>query len=204
MPIVKLIEASPSTLSRVESQHVDLSTIDPPDISPPSRLSPGPPPADGFAAASSLPRNFPTGGLDLFLLCSIIVIMTDRPASWRFPTMKQIQKLANAPVVGKNASPASADDLAPAYWQALLRDPRADVAPAERLVQECSLSEIGRHLLRVSCSRCSRIVEIQQADAVRLYGPCAVWKDVGQKLLDNTCTQRTGRHEEDGCWPSFE
>ena len=22
---------------------------------------------------------------------------------------------------------------------------------------------------------------------------------VGQRLLDNTCTQRTGRHEEDGC-----
>lgn len=40
--------------------------------------------------------------------------------------------------------------------------------------------------------------------------PCAYtvprrfWKDVGQRLLDNTCTQRTGRHEEDGCWPTFE
>ncbi|WP_312015169.1 hypothetical protein [Bradyrhizobium lablabi] len=122
--------------------------------------------------------------------------------------MKQIQKLANAPVVGKNASPAPAvgpaDDLPSAYWQALFKDPRADAACAKRLVQECSLSEIGRHVLRVSCSRCARIVEIQKADAVRLYGPHVVWKDVGQKLLNNTCTQRTGRHEEDGCWPSFE
>jgi hypothetical protein len=23
-------------------------------------------------------------------------------------------------------------------------------------------------------------------------------------LLDDTCQQRTGRHEEDGCWPTFE
>jgi hypothetical protein len=32
----------------------------------------------------------------------------------------------------------------------------------------------------------------------------SVWRDVGQRLLDNTCTQRTGRHEEDGCWPSYD
>jgi hypothetical protein len=28
--------------------------------------------------------------------------------------------------------------------------------------------------------------------------------EVGQRLLENACTARTGRHEEDGCWPSFE
>ncbi|MBB4261458.1 hypothetical protein GGD64_005508 [Bradyrhizobium sp. CIR3A] len=22
-------------------------------------------------------------------------------------------------------------------------------------------------------------------------------------MLDNTCQNRTGRHEEDGCWPAF-
>jgi len=47
-------------------------------------------------------------------------------------------------------------------------------------------------------------VAASEADAVRLAGPQAVWKDVGQRLLDDTCQQRTGRHEEDGCWPSFE
>ena len=31
-----------------------------------------------------------------------------------------------------------------------------------------------------------------------------MWRDVGQRLLDNTCSQRTGRLEEDGCWPSFD
>jgi hypothetical protein len=63
---------------------------------------------------------------------------------------------------------------------------------------------IQRNVLRVSCRRCARIVEIQKADAVRLYGQDAIWREVGQRLLDNTCQQRTGRHEEDGCWPSFE
>ena len=48
------------------------------------------------------------------------------------------------------------------------------------------------------------IVEIQKVDAVRLYGTNAIFKDVAQRLLDNTCQQRTGRHEKDGCWPSFE
>jgi hypothetical protein len=47
-------------------------------------------------------------------------------------------------------------------------------------------------------------VEIQTADAMRLYGGNAVWKDVGRRLLDNTCQHRSGRHEEDGCWPAFE
>jgi hypothetical protein len=52
--------------------------------------------------------------------------------------------------------------------------------------------------------RCGRIIEIQKINAARLYGPRAAWKDVGQRLLDDTCNQRTGRHEEDGCWPAFE
>jgi hypothetical protein len=63
---------------------------------------------------------------------------------------------------------------------------------------------LAGHVLRVSCQRCERTVEIQTADAVRMYGGNAVWKDVAQRLLDSTCQQRTGRHEEDGCWPAFE
>ena len=43
-----------------------------------------------------------------------------------------------------------------------------------------------------------------KVDAIRLYGMQAVWKTVGQRLLDDTCAQRTGRHEEDGCWPAFD
>jgi hypothetical protein len=151
---------------------------------------------------------FLTVGLDLmFLLCSI-QIMTDRPASWRFPTTKQIQKLADAPIVAKNEPPTPAvgptDDLPAAYWASLLGDARADAVRTEKPIEAQKLFEIGRHVLRVSCSRCERIVEIQKADATRFYGADATWREVGQRLLNNTCTARTGRHEEDGCWASFE
>jgi len=134
--------------------------------------------------------------------------MTDRPASWRMPTPKQMEKMAAA--VGRKASPArgpaSDEDLPPEYWQALLDDSHADASspgPGPAGVRT-PLSQILQHILRVGCRRCARTVEIQKADAARLYGPDAIWKDVGQRLLDNTCTQRTGRHEEDGCWPVFE
>ena len=46
-------------------------------------------------------------------------------------------------------------------------------------------------------------VEIQRIDAIRLYRPQVVWRDVGQRLLDDGCRIQTGRHEEDGCWPDF-
>ena len=96
------------------------------------------------------------------------------------------------------------DDLPPEYWESILRDVPADDMRSKPGVRMRRLVDIPQHLLRVSCRRCGRTVEIQKADAARLYGPDAIWRDVGQRLLDNTCTQRTGRHEEDGCWPVFE
>jgi hypothetical protein len=129
--------------------------------------------------------------------------MTDRPASWRMPTPKQMEKLA-AEASRKPALSAGAPEepLPPEYWQSLLQDPRALSHGLQ--TRQKRLFELQRHLLRVSCRRCGRIAEIQKADAVRLYGREAVWKEVGQRLLDNTCQVRTGRLEEDGCWPSFE
>ena len=129
--------------------------------------------------------------------------MTDRPASWRMPNAKQMKGMASA--LGRRAPPTPAmapyDDLPPEYWQALLEDGRADAMISKSLIAGRRLTEIPQHLLRVACRRCSRIVEIQKADAIRLYGERAIRKDVGQRLLDDTCMQRTGRHEEDGCWP---
>jgi hypothetical protein len=129
--------------------------------------------------------------------------MTDRPASWRMPTPKQMEKLASD-AVRRPAAPAAAPDapLPEAYWDSVLSDPRAEANVAQ--MRQRKLVEIQRHVLRISCRRCERIVEIQTVDAIRLYGGNAVWKDVAQRLLDNTCQQRTGRHEEDGCWPAFE
>ncbi|MHC2464543.1 hypothetical protein ACVIHD_003555 [Bradyrhizobium embrapense] len=116
------------------------------------------------------------------------------------PTPKQMEKLA-AEADRRRAPPAAGPDapLPAEYWESVLKDPRAGAQAQQR-----RLSEIKAHVLRVSCRRCERTVEIQSADAVRLYGRNAAWKDVAQRLLDNTCQQRTGRHEEDGCWPAVE
>ncbi|MGY3587139.1 hypothetical protein ACVIGB_003802 [Bradyrhizobium sp. USDA 4341] len=119
------------------------------------------------------------------------------------PTPKQMEKLA-AEAARRPAIPASAPEapLPAEYWESVLKDPRADTTDAQ--MRQRRLSDVRRHVLRISCHRCERIVEIQTADAVRLYGRNAIWKDVAHRLLDNTCQQRTGRHEEDGCWPAFE
>jgi hypothetical protein len=134
--------------------------------------------------------------------------MTDRPASWRMPTPKQMEKLAARVGVGGNVppvrTPGPGDEIPPEYWQAVLDDAAANRPPAGPSIRTQRLANIQRHLLRVACRRCGRTVEIQKADAVRLAGAQAVWKDVGQRLLDDTCRVRTGRHEEDGCWPSYE
>jgi hypothetical protein len=124
------------------------------------------------------------------------------------PTPKQMEKLAKATAVRGNVppvrTPGPGDEMPPEYWQAVLDDAETDPTAADHSIRTQRLSEIQRHLLRVACRRCGRTVEIQKADAVRLAGAQAVWKNVGQRLLDDTCTQRTGRLEEDGCWPSFE
>jgi hypothetical protein len=129
--------------------------------------------------------------------------MTDRPASWRMPTLKQMEKLA-AIAARRPAVPVAAPDepLPAEYWESVLKDPRA--AANDIQMRQRRLAEIQRRVLRVSCRRCERTVEIQTVDAIRLYGGNAVWKQVAQRLLDDTCQQRTGRHEEDGCWPGFE
>jgi hypothetical protein len=102
--------------------------------------------------------------------------MSNWQAYWRMPSPKQFEKLA------REAPQRSAETTDDGWWESVLNDRRATGAP--RLpIQQCRLNEIPRDVLRVECARCARIVEIQKADAVRLYGPHAVWKDVGQKLL---------------------
>ena len=122
------------------------------------------------------------------------------------PTPKQMEKLGNAPRLAPPAAsptPGPADDMPETYWDSVLRDPRGQVRTGVP-IQQRRLSESPRHVLRVSCRRCDRIVEIQTTDAIRLYGAHTTWKDAGRRLLDNSCQNRTGSHEDDGCWPSFE
>jgi hypothetical protein len=122
------------------------------------------------------------------------------------PTPKQMEKLAAS--MGKETvreHPLGPQEEMPdEYWRAVLNDVPVDTGSSGQWSPRLRLSEIPQHVLRVACRRCERIVEIQKVDAVRLYGPQASWSEVGQRLLNNTCQSRTGRHEEDGCWPAFE
>jgi hypothetical protein len=56
--------------------------------------------------------------------------MTDRPASWRIPTPKQMEKMAAAAAVSENApsvpTPGPGDEMPPEYWQAVMDDPLAN------------------------------------------------------------------------------
>ena len=119
------------------------------------------------------------------------------------PNIKQMEKLAREQSrLSTIAEPAPDDPPSTEWWDSVLSDPRA-AGKSWIPIQQRRLSEIPRELLRVECLRCFRTVEIQKADAIRLYGPHAVWKDVGQALLDDGCQVRTGRHEDDGCWPNW-
>lgn len=122
------------------------------------------------------------------------------------PTSKQMEGPA-VPIGGTTARahPLGPQDQMPdEYWHAVLNDAHVDTGPLGRSNAGQRLCDIQQHILRVCCRRCERVVEIQKIDAARLYGDQAVWRDVAMRLLDNTCQQRTGRHEEDGCWPSFD
>jgi hypothetical protein len=124
------------------------------------------------------------------------------------PSPKQMDKLAAQHAAGRSVPRSDpvgpVDELPPEYWQAILDDVSTESQPAADSIATRRLCDIGRHLLRVGCQRCGRTVEIQTVDAIRLYGPESIWKAVGLRLLDDTCQIRTGRYEEDGCWPSFE
>ena len=97
------------------------------------------------------------------------------------PTPKQMEKLAaEAARRPANAAAALEAPLPAEYWDSVLKDPQA-VSGGSR---HRRLSEIQRHVMRVSCRRCERTVEIQTVDAVRLYGGKAVWKDVAQRLVN--------------------
>ena len=138
------------------------------------------------------PQSLAAGLIVPFLF--LLLVTNERPAGWRMPSPKQMEKLAREAARQpdrEKPEPGRRDPLPEELWDAVLADPCAAGRPPLP-IQQCRLSEIPRHVLRVECIRCFRTVEIH-----------AVWKDVGQRLLDQTCTNRTGRHEEDGCRPDW-
>lgn len=122
-----------------------------------------------------------------------------RAAEWRFPNAKQQKAEETARRMRDAAAPPPRTDEE-CWWDAVLRDPRAETS---RPSPARTLGEIRSDRLRVECLRCFRTVEIARADAIKLYGADTRWKDVGSRMLDDGCQFRTGRHEEDECWPDF-
>jgi hypothetical protein len=92
------------------------------------------------------------------------------------------------PSIGISISfwPAAAPDapLPAEYWDSLLKDPRAQTDGAQ--MRRRRLAEIQRHVLRVSCRRCERTVEIQTVDAIRLSG--------GKRRMEAGRAAAAGRH----------
>jgi hypothetical protein len=121
-----------------------------------------------------------------------------RAADWRFPTPKQAKAEETARRMREAAAQRLAVDDEAAWWAAVLADPRAD---SRRPAPARTIGEMRGKLLRVECLRCFRVAQIEREEALRLVG--SLWKDVATHLLADGCQHRTGRHEEDGCWPDF-
>lgn len=120
-----------------------------------------------------------------------------RPAQFDMPPREQMEFLQQL-ALEADAAPASDDE---AWWQSVLSDPRAAGSPPLPIEQR-RLSEVPRDMLRVECLRCFRTVEISRSDALKLYGPHAVLKDLAMPLLEPGCKERIGSRD-DGCWPSW-
>jgi hypothetical protein len=81
--------------------------------------------------------------------------MYDRPASWRTPNPKQMEKLARERARDKSppeSNPAPDESPPPEWWDSVLSDPRA-AGTSWSPIQQRRLSEIPRPLLRVECLR---------------------------------------------------
>jgi hypothetical protein len=132
-----------------------------------------------------------------------------RPAQFDFPSRKAVEKTIHSmdgrlagPQPRPATDPGPAGDPPPGWWDAILDDPRAAGRPGVP-IESRRLSEIPREVLRVECLKCFRIIEIQRLDAIKLYGPHVVWKEVGKVLLEGSCQFNPGNRDADGCWPSF-
>ena len=134
-------------------------------------------------------RNDPliTFRLDSFVHDVFLYLMASRRvADWQFPNEKQAR---------------AEETLRPV--QAAGATPEPGPAPAPQPILHKPLADITRRVLRAECDKCRRLVEVQTADALRLFGPHTLWKDAAMKLLEGGCQARTGNRDTDGCWPYF-
>jgi hypothetical protein len=116
------------------------------------------------------------------------------PRAGAMPTPTQLEKPAAAvgrePRTMRTLGPA--DAMPPEYRESVLNDPRAR---AGRSVHRAlRLSGIPQHILRVSCSRCGRTVEIQKADAVRLLSDCSSRRRFPSPSMRRSTRSRRSSH----------
>jgi hypothetical protein len=101
------------------------------------------------------------------------------------PTPEQMEKLASDRLrTVRSDDPGPDGPLPKDIGRRFYGTPRAAGKPWLS-IQQMRLSKIPRELLRLECARCTRCVEIQRLDAVKLYGPHAIWKDVGKRGQDD-------------------
>lgn len=108
--------------------------------------------------------------------CSLFVPLRQWAiGGWLSGARKQIDELADVAQQRTTSAPdpAPADSMPDAMWQSLLDDPRAAGKPSVP-IHQCRLADIQKHVLRVECLRCSRIIEIQRAEAIRYFGVDAI------------------------------
>jgi hypothetical protein len=140
-------------------------------------------------------------GLDSNVL-GMFYLQPDRPASWRMPPQSRWKHWPLEAARQPGPLAAAPDAPLPAeYWESVLNDPRAGATGAR-----CGsdvFPKIQRHVTAHRLPAASG----QRGNSDRRCSPIVWPQRAGRRraaVLDNTCQQRTGRHEEDGCWPTFE
>src|ERR1700704_2988053 len=111
--------------------------------------------------------------------------MTDRPASWRMPTPKQMEKLAAEAARRPGPSAAAPDAPLPAeYWESVLKDPRADATGAQMR---------QRRLCRDPASRAPHLLPPLRADRGNPDRRCSpvVWR---QRALEGRRAATARQH----------
>jgi len=108
------------------------------------------------------------------------------------PTPKQMEKLAAEAACRPSPSAAAPDAPLPAeYWESVLKDARTDATGAQ--MRQRRLSEIQRHVLRISCRRCERTVEIRP----RMQSDCMAATRSGRTSRSDCSTTPASSAPED-------
>jgi hypothetical protein len=123
-----------------------------------------------------------------------------RCAEWRFPTAKQQKTEETARCLAEAQRRRAGVDDEEAWWQSVLADQRAET---RKPIGSRTLAEIRASVLRVECLKCFRVVQLTREEALARYDGGSLWREVAMRLLADGCAHRTGRHEEDGCWPDL-